>query len=105
MGADPLRDPSAGTYCVVAVGSVTGRTAATGFAYYTGDDAPAWDELENTDCSVAIAAATGHGTGVASTGHRALASTGVSPEAPLGLAALTLLAGAALLLTRRLRRA
>ncbi|NQX26232.1 LPXTG cell wall anchor domain-containing protein [Microbacteriaceae bacterium VKM Ac-2854] len=101
LGDSPLAVGADGVYCVVAVGAHTGRTASTTFEYSAdGSFSPTGD----TDCSQAVAAATRTGTTVVTAGSRSLASTGVSTEAPLALAGLAVLAGIALVVTRRFGR-
>ena len=108
IGQFPLADPEAEVYCVVAVGASSGRVASTTYDYGTTESDPIPEEA---DCSVAEAAArvgastgTGRGAGTGVTaGRPVLAATGVSPTAPLALAAFGILGGLALMITRRRR--
>jgi len=108
IGEYPLADPEAEVYCVVAVGASSGRVASTAYDYGTTEADPI---AEGADCSVAEAAAragasTGAGSGSGggvTAGRPVLAATGVSPAAPLALAAFGILSGLALMITRRRR--
>lgn len=108
IGAYPLADPRAEVYCVVALGESTGRTASTSYDYSLTEE----DQIaKSADCTAAEAAAHGGSTsggttsgGTTGAGTKpVLATTGVSPGEPLALAAVGVLGGLALLLTRRRR--
>ncbi|PTL72646.1 hypothetical protein C1I63_07160 [Rathayibacter caricis DSM 15933] len=98
LGEYPLADPEPEIYCVVALGTTSGRTATAEYDYGRSVSDP-------VDCSAAEAAAragSGAGSGVTA-GRPVLAATGVSPSAPLALAAFGILGGLALMITRRRR--
>ncbi|MWV59039.1 LPXTG cell wall anchor domain-containing protein [Rathayibacter sp. VKM Ac-2754] len=100
IGAYPLADPRAEVYCVVALGESSGRTASTSYDYSLTED----DQIaETADCSAAEAAAARGGAATVGGNGPALAATGVSPSGPLALAAIGILGGLALLVTRRRR--
>jgi hypothetical protein len=108
LGQFPLADPETEVYCVVAVGASSGRVASTSYDYGTTEADPI---AETADCANAEAAAragtpmgagTGSGSGVTA-GRPVLAATGVSPAAPLALAASGILGGLALMIMRRRR--
>ncbi|KQQ22105.1 hypothetical protein ASF48_02465 [Rathayibacter sp. Leaf299] len=98
LGEYPLADPEPEIYCVVALGTTSGRTATAEYDYGRSVSDP-------VDCSAAEAAAragSGAGSGVTA-GRPVLATTGVSPATPLALSAFGILGGLALMITRRRR--
>ncbi|MWV49021.1 hypothetical protein GRS96_06980 [Rathayibacter sp. VKM Ac-2803] len=103
LGDSVVKDPTAELYCIVAVGSVSGRTAAVTVAYPEGASAAEVPEASQV-CGIAITAAKTGLTSVPSTEGTGGLSAGVGLTIGAGVLVAALVAGLVTAVVLRRRR-